>query len=131
MAKIFSICVLLLLAGDVEAQLLLYGGENSDQFLGCLNCGLVEDESVCNEFGPYGNEMSRTSIWNRLSRYGNRNSRVSPWNRIGSSPPIVVDREGKTCLLYEVLTSACGFYDDYDFIASELCPACQDTAKDS
>ena len=53
MAKIFLVGILFVFAGDLEAQLLLYGGENSDQFLGCLSCGLVEEESVCNEFGPY------------------------------------------------------------------------------
>ena len=102
MAKIFLVGILFVFAGDLEAQLLLYGGENSDQFLGCLSCGLVEEESVCNEFGPYGNEMSQASIWNRQSRYGNRNSRVSPWNRIGSSPPIVVDREGNDYGLFTI-----------------------------
>ena len=102
MAKIFLVGILFAFAGDLEAQLLLYGGENSDQFLGCLSCGLVEEESVCNEFGPYGNEMAQASIWNRQSRYGNRNSRVSPWNRIGSSPPIVVDREGNDYGLFTI-----------------------------
>ena len=102
MVKIFLAGILFVFAGDLGAQLLLYGGENSDQFLGCLSCGLVEEESVCNEFGPYGNEMSQGSIWNRQSRYGNRNSRVSPWNRIGSSPPIVVDREGNDYGLFTI-----------------------------
>ena len=102
MAKIFLVGILFVFAGDLEAQLLLYGGENSDQFLGCLSCGLVEEESVCNELGPYGNEMSQASIWNRQSRYGNLNSRVSPWNRIGSSPPIVVDREGNDYGLFTI-----------------------------
>ena len=46
MAKIFLVGILFVFAGDLEAQLLLYGGENSDQFLGCLSCGLVEEESV-------------------------------------------------------------------------------------
>ena len=102
MAKIFLVGILFAFAGDLEAQLLLYGGENSEQFLGCLSCGLVEEESVCYEFGPYGNELSQASIWNRQSRYGNRNSRVSPWNRIGSSPPIVVDREGNDYGLFTI-----------------------------
>ena len=102
MAKIFLVGIVFVFAGDLEAQLLLYGGENSDQFLGCLSCGLVEEESVCNVFGPYGNEMSQASILNRQSRYGNRNSSVSPWNRIGSSPPIVVDREGNDYGLFTI-----------------------------
>ena len=47
-------------------DLLLYGGDNHDKFLGCLVCNEFDSDSVCNEFGSYGNEFG-SNMWNEFS----------------------------------------------------------------
>ena len=77
-------------------DLLLFGGSNHDEFLGCLVCNEYSSESVCNGYGKYGNEYGST-MWNEYaSPYGNEYSSSSPWNEYSSSDsvPIVVDRQG-------------------------------------
>jgi len=80
----------------VAAQdLLLFGGTNHDQFLGCLNCNSFERDSVCNQFGA-GNEFSASSIFNEFGTFGNSFSLSSPWNEFSTSKavPVLVDRAG-------------------------------------
>ena len=61
-------------------ELLLYGGSNHDEFLGCLVCNEYSSESVCNGYGQYGNEYG-SNMWNEYSSpYGNEYSPSSPWN---------------------------------------------------
>ena len=64
------------------AKLMLFGGGDRDQFLGCLTCDAITSDSVCNNLGRHGNSLSATSIWNPLGQYGNQLSRLSPWNVI-------------------------------------------------
>lgn len=77
-------------------ELLLYGGSNHDEFLGCLVCNEYSSESVCNGYGQYGNEYG-SNMWNEYSSpYGNEYSSSSPWNEYSHSNnvPILVDRQG-------------------------------------
>jgi hypothetical protein len=77
-------------------DLLLFGGSNHDEFLGCLVCNEYSAESVCNEYGKYGNEYG-SNMWNEYSSpYGNEYSSSSPWNEYSSSNsvPVLVDRQG-------------------------------------
>jgi len=74
---------------------MLFGGGDRDQFLGCLTCDAITSDSVCNNLGRHGNSLSATSIWNPLGQYGNQLSRLSPWNVIASTPPAIVDGDGK------------------------------------
>jgi len=83
-------------------ELLLFGGRNHRVFLGCLNCGGLNSDSVCNRFGDYGSRFSDKSIWNRFSDHGSRFSDYSPWNRFASDPPVIVDADGA---FYGYLTS--------------------------
>ena len=63
---------LLLFAGLVNAQeILIFGGDNNKEFLGCLTC----------------NEMAGNSVWNEMSTYG--------WNEYTTNSPVLVDRNGK------------------------------------
>lgn len=82
------------LARATDGPLLLFGGPNSDEFIGCLNCYRSETFSVWNESGEYGNPESENSIWNRKGPYGSPTSPLSPWNPRSSKPPLVVDRVG-------------------------------------
>lgn len=74
--------------------LLLFGGQNHNVFLGCLNCSKYDSGSVWNKFGDYGSKFSDKSIWNKFGTYGSKFSDESPWNRFGQTPPVIVDREG-------------------------------------
>lgn len=74
--------------------LLLFGGTEQRDFLGCLSCARNEPFSVWNPDSPYGSTTSPDSIWNRDGRYGAPTSRLSPWNPHAPTPPIVVDRAG-------------------------------------
>ena len=72
----------------------IYGGDNHDQYLGCLTCSPYEATSIWNEYGSYGSGYSDQSIWNNYGEYGNSYSDLSPWNSYGSTPPVVVDKNG-------------------------------------
>jgi predicted small lipoprotein YifL len=74
--------------------LLLFGGPSHKVFLGCLNCGKYDLNSVWNKFGTYGGRYSSFSIWNKYGTYGSIYSNESPWNKFAQSPPAIVDRDG-------------------------------------
>ena len=81
-------------AHAIDGPLLLFGGPNHDEFLGCLNCYRSEPFSVWNANGEYGDPGNENSIWNQAGPYGSRRSPLSPWNPRSSKPPLVVDRVG-------------------------------------
>lgn len=72
----------------------LYGGRNHDVYLGCLNCGKYDSNSIWNVYSNYGSKYSSTSIWNKYGNYGGKYSDTSPWNSYASYPPVVVDKNG-------------------------------------
>lgn len=85
------------LAVDLSAQarkLLIFGGEDHDEFVGCLNCNKFDPQSVQNDFGTYGNPFSDKSIKNHFSSYGNPYSPFSACGEFASTPPVVVDENG-------------------------------------
>lgn len=94
--QIFIFLTLLLSFNLFAKELLIYGGDGHDQFLGCLTCSEYSSDSICNGYGTYGNEFSSDGIWNEFSGFGNEYSSESPWNEFSSSNsvPVVVDREG-------------------------------------
>ncbi|WP_440030489.1 hypothetical protein [Chromobacterium amazonense] len=77
-----------------NTPLLLFGDSGHHTFLGCLNCGKFDTNSVCNQFGPHGSPYATESIWNQYGTYGSRYSSQSPWNKYASDPPVVVDNNG-------------------------------------
>ena len=86
-------CLLADIAGAQE--LLLYGGENHDEFLGCLNCNKRDSDSICNIRGK-GSKRDSNSIINKRGTYGNKRSYSSPWNKRSNSDsvPVLVDQNG-------------------------------------
>jgi hypothetical protein len=83
---LFLICFLYF--NKIEAQSLhLYGGENQDVYLGCLNCNKYDSKSIWNEYGTYGSKYNSNSIWNKYGTYGDAYSDYSPWNKFASEPP--------------------------------------------
>ena len=92
---LFSLFLFLTLATTTQCQTLhLYGGQNHDEYLGCLNCNSYDKNSIWNEYGNYGNYYNSKSIWNKYGPYGNEYNSNSPWNEYGSNPPVVVDKDG-------------------------------------
>ena len=84
-------------SGAFAQDLLLFGGPNHDEYLGCLKCSDSRSDSVCNGFGKFGNEFS-SNMWNEFSSpYGNEFSSSSPWNEFSGSKsvPVLVDKNGK------------------------------------
>ena len=94
--KYFAATILLLASTQqVSAQdLLLFGGQNNDTFLGCASCSKYDDGSICNKYGDFGSRYSDSSIWSRYGTFGSKYNDESPWNKYSSSPPVVVDRNG-------------------------------------
>lgn len=77
-----------------QKKLHLYGGDNRDIYLGCLNCNEVDSKSIWNDIGTYGSEIGSKSIWNEIGTYGSEISSYSPWNNIASNPPAIMDDDG-------------------------------------
>ena len=77
--KLIGIFIILIVGINASAQTLhLYGGDNHDVYLGCLNCDSYNSNSIWNEYGTYGSEYNSNC----------------PWNEYGSNPPVVVDKQG-------------------------------------
>lgn len=77
----------------VTKPLLLFGGDNYETFLGCLNCPDTDPSSILNPYGA-GNAYSPKSIHNQYSQFGSPYGLYSPCNRYGIKAPVVVDRQG-------------------------------------
>ncbi len=77
-----------------RGDLLVYGGEDHDVFLGCLSCPEDDEFSIWNEYGSFGDRYSETSVLNPSSVYGSRVSPHSACNALALDPPLVVDRRG-------------------------------------
>ncbi len=93
MKKIFLSLVLIFAIVNADS-LHLYGGSSHKQYLGCITCSEFDSNSICNEFGTYGNSFSSKSIWNEFSEFGNEFNADSPWNEYSSSAPVIVDKSG-------------------------------------
>jgi hypothetical protein len=104
--------------------LLLFGGQDHKDFLGCLNCVNTSQASVCNQMGKYGSAFNTNSIWNSFGKYGSSFSEYSPWNSFADKAPIIVDKDGKSYGYFSVnafhcdrtrikwLVAVLDFYDD-------------------
>ena len=77
-----------------RGDLLVYGGEDHEVFLGCLSCPEEDELSIWNEYGAFGSRYSSTSVLNPASEFGSRVSARSACNALALDPPLVVDRRG-------------------------------------
>ena len=93
--KLIGIFIILIVGINASAQTLhLYGGDNDDVYLGCLNCDSYNSNSIWNEYGTYGSSYNSKSIWNEYGTYGSEYNSNCPWNEYGTNPPVVVDKQG-------------------------------------
>jgi hypothetical protein len=58
-------------------------------FLGKLNPNPYDNETIFNQYGPYGSRYSQTCIFNPYSPYGGQYSNLSPFNQYANDPPKV------------------------------------------
>ena len=125
--SIFVICLALF----VEAQkpLILFGGQDHDVFLGCLNCDNYASNSIWNAYNSYGSKYNSNSIWNAYGTYGSEYSTYSPFNENASYPPVIVDKEGGFYGYFTINTShdkradlnlAMTIYKYYDMIRDDV-----------
>lgn len=79
-----------------QAKVMIFGGRDHDQYLGCLICNEFSSDSICNGFGRYGNEFGSKGMFNEFSGFGNEFLTNSPWNIFSTSQavPILVDENG-------------------------------------
>jgi hypothetical protein len=74
-------------------ELLIFGGEDHREFLGCLNCSEFSSSSVWNEMSEFG-WQNGFGKWNSFGPYKNSFSSNSACNEFASDPPVIVDRSG-------------------------------------
>ena len=127
----------ILIQNAFSQEYLIFGGNNHDKFLGCLNCSKSDSGSICNKYGNFGNKFSIESIFNKFGTFGNKFSISSPWNKYssGKDVPVLVDRAGNfygyftinsyrsdafsnSNLLKEVFEESDG---DYEILQSYVC----------
>lgn len=112
-----------------QQALLLFGGKDHKQFLGCLNCGRYDSNSIWNAYGTYGSAYSAESIWNPYGTLGSPYSAESPWNKYASDAPVIVDKDGA---FYGYFSANASIYnrtkinwlvwilDNYDYVIANL-----------
>lgn len=76
-------------------DLLLFGGQNYEVFLGCL-CDEQRPDSVFNMLGEHGSHLSATSIRNKFAPYGSNYDNTSACNAAATKPPRLVAANGKS-----------------------------------
>lgn len=62
---------------------------NDGTFLGRITSNEVAADSILNEVGRYGSQISPTSIFNNVGRFGSNVSPLSAFNEIASEPPSI------------------------------------------
>src|SRR5919199_347927 len=60
-------------------------------FLGEVSNNRVAENSVCNQVGDYGSNVSQMSIRNRVGDYGSRISDLSAYNPYAQNPPTIIE----------------------------------------
>lgn len=68
--------------------MLIFGQDG--QFLGEISSNRFAQNSISNQYGPYGSSYSSTSIFNSFGPYGGQFSAKSPFSAFASSPPVLV-----------------------------------------
>jgi hypothetical protein len=102
MKKLILILVVLLIVNagsnsqSFSTKLYLYGGRNSEVYLGCINCERTDTNSIWKSNGRYGNPFSGLSIWSERDPYGGFEIGYSPFDPTAKYPPMIKDKDGKS-----------------------------------
>lgn len=79
---------------SAKFPLRLYSNDGKT-FLGELTTDKYDSDSFSNTYGSYGSKYSDTSIFNEYGIYGSTYGSQSAFNKYASSPPIILDSNGK------------------------------------
>jgi hypothetical protein len=91
-----ALVAVLLIAPPAAAQdedILIFGGDDHKEFLGCLSCSEFDGQSVWNKFSSHGWE-NNFGTWNKFGQFKSEFSSYSACNKYASDPPVIVDRKG-------------------------------------
>jgi hypothetical protein len=69
-------------------------GDQGATFLGCVNCGQYDNNSLNNQYGTYGSPYNQMSIRNNYGDYGSPYSDTSACNTNANNPPFLMDDNG-------------------------------------
>ena len=94
----------------------LYGGANSDVYIGCLTCIASLPESVCNQSGTYGGQFQTLSIWNRTGQFGASYLSDSPWTSWSFTGPNIIGSDKQSYGYFTVNTAKPGRTTDARFL---------------
>lgn len=74
-------------------ELLIFGGNDHKEFLGCLNCSETSSSSIWNSSSEYGwqNDYGK---WGPYGQFGSQYGAHSACNEYASDAPVIVDRGG-------------------------------------
>lgn len=93
--KLISILIVIFVpfANAIAQDILIFGGSEHKDFLGCLSCNEYSSDSVWNDMSTFGwrNGLGK---WNSFGPYVNSFSGQSACNQFASDPPVLVDRQG-------------------------------------
>ena len=78
---------------QTRERILIFGGTNHDEFLGCLNCSDTDSDSVWNDTSQYG-WANGFGKWNSFGSNKSEFSSTSACNEFSTSGPVLVDRRG-------------------------------------
>jgi hypothetical protein len=114
--KIIPYLILTLASFTAQSRdILIFGGENNKEFLGCMTCNEMAPNSIWNDMSQYGWRNS-FGKWNSFGKFKNQFSSYSACNEFTQTAPVLVDNDGN---FYGRLTlnefankSICGFAGD-------------------
>ena len=95
MKKIACTSILLLASSVALSQeILIFGGSNNKEFLGCLTCNEFSSNSVWNDMSQFGWRNS-FGKWNSFGQFKNPFSSYSACSEFSQNAPVLVDRNGR------------------------------------
>jgi hypothetical protein len=94
---LFSVVAVIITTVPAFAQLTLQQIDGSavlvasdGKYIGRISSNAFDTESICNDFGDYGNPFSANSVKNQFGDYGNPFSSISAYNQFTSAPPAII-----------------------------------------
>jgi hypothetical protein len=73
---------------DIDGRATLLASDGT--YLGKVSSNQFDYESICNDFGAYGNPFAYVSVRNDFGPYGNPYSLKSVYNEFTSTPPRII-----------------------------------------
>ena len=76
-----------------STPILIFGGRDHSQFLGCISCDKLEANSVWNELSQYG-WYNSIGVWSSIQPLKSSMSEYSACSQFSTEPPVLVDHSG-------------------------------------